>query len=107
TTDDVTWTLGNLSSLTETPGTYTLALIAAGSGITDTDGNPLTENVTDTWRMTAPSQPAITDDVDSRTNEGNENRRGGTATHRHAGGDPLHAEHWVHTMGPGRRWAHR
>src|SRR5262249_42626129 len=35
TTDGVTWTLGNVMGLTGTPGTYTLSLVAAGSGITD------------------------------------------------------------------------
>ncbi|HKD36801.1 MAG TPA: dockerin type I domain-containing protein, partial [Pirellulales bacterium] len=41
TSDNVTYTLGNLSSLTAANGTYTLTLTAAGSSITDLAGNPL------------------------------------------------------------------
>jgi hypothetical protein len=41
TSDNVTFTLGNLSSLTAANGSYTLTLTAAGSGITDLAGNPL------------------------------------------------------------------
>jgi hypothetical protein len=39
TTDNKTWTLSGLSSLTSAPGTYTLSLDSDGSGITDLTGN--------------------------------------------------------------------
>ena len=41
TTDQQTWTLGNLTGITSAVGTYQLTLTAAGSGITDLAGNPL------------------------------------------------------------------
>jgi hypothetical protein len=41
----------NLSTVTATPGTYILTLVAAGSGITDATGSPLAANATDTWVM--------------------------------------------------------
>jgi hypothetical protein len=41
TTDNITYTLGNLTSLTTPNGAYRLTLNAAGSGITDAAGNPL------------------------------------------------------------------
>ncbi len=47
--DNITWTLGNLSTITATDGTYLLTLTAAGSSITDTAGNALAANATDTW----------------------------------------------------------
>ena len=40
TTDNITWTLGNLAGLTTPDGRYTLALPAAGSGIVDAVGSP-------------------------------------------------------------------
>ncbi len=39
TTDHITWTLGNLSSLTGTLGSYTLNLTLAGTPVTDAAGN--------------------------------------------------------------------
>ena len=56
TTDNMTWTLGNLGGLTGTivAGTttnYVLTLTAAGSGITDAAGNALTANATDAWQL--------------------------------------------------------
>jgi hypothetical protein len=62
TTDNLTWNLGNLSSLTGAVGTYTLTLTAAGSGITDTAGNALAGNAGDTWQVTAPPPVTIIDD---------------------------------------------
>src|SRR5207237_242247 len=41
TSDSTTWTVGNLSGLTGTAGSYVLTLTAAGSGISDTAGNAL------------------------------------------------------------------
>jgi hypothetical protein len=50
--DNVTWTLGNLAGLTGPLGAgYLLSLVAAGSGITDTAGNPLTGSVSEEWRV--------------------------------------------------------
>ena len=56
TTDNVTWTLGNLGGLTgtlvgATTTNYLLTLTAAGSGITDTAGNALAANATDAWQL--------------------------------------------------------
>ncbi|MCX5654223.1 MAG: LEPR-XLL domain-containing protein [Planctomycetota bacterium] len=51
--DNITWTLGNLTDLTGTAGTYVLTLTAAGSGITDAATNALAANGTDTWVKTA------------------------------------------------------
>ena len=50
----LTWTLGNLATLTAAPGTYALTLVAAGSGITDGGGRSLNADATDTW-VTNPS----------------------------------------------------
>ena len=57
TSDNLQWTLGNLSSLTGAAGTYSLVLTATGSGIVDTAGNPLIQDATDTWTvdMTPPT----------------------------------------------------
>ena len=56
TTDNITWTLGNLSGLTGTivagtTTTYRLTLTAAGSGITDAAGNALAADATDAWQL--------------------------------------------------------
>ncbi|MDQ5846908.1 MAG: Ig-like domain-containing protein [Acidobacteriota bacterium] len=59
--DNITFTLGNLSGLTGTGGTYLLTLTAPG-GITDGGGNPLAGGATDTWVMdTAAPTVDITD----------------------------------------------
>ena len=62
--DNITYTLGNLSSLTATQGSYVLTLTAAGSGITDAAGNALAGNASTSWTVdtTAPtaSIPAVT-----------------------------------------------
>jgi len=47
--DSVTWTLGNLASLTATPGSYLLALAAANTSIVDTAGNALLGGATERW----------------------------------------------------------
>ena len=58
TTDNVTWTLGNLGDLTSFGGTYAMTLTAAGSGIADGVNNPLSGNASDTWVM-LPGPPIV------------------------------------------------
>ena len=53
-----TFTLSGLSSLTGAAGTYTLTVVAAGSGISDTAGNTMSANAADTWRVY--DAPAVT-----------------------------------------------
>ncbi|MCC6124661.1 MAG: right-handed parallel beta-helix repeat-containing protein [Pirellulales bacterium] len=48
TTDNITWTLDNLSGISVAKGLYALRL-AAGHGITDLAGNPLGNDPTETW----------------------------------------------------------
>jgi hypothetical protein len=50
TSDDVTFTLGNLADLTAEPGDYVLTLAATGSGIADGLGNALPAGASETWR---------------------------------------------------------
>ncbi len=50
TSDQQNWTLGNLSATTSPVGNYQLTLAAAGSGITDFAGNPLTVGANITWQ---------------------------------------------------------
>jgi autotransporter-associated beta strand protein len=49
TSNDQNWTLGNLSGLTGTDGTYNLTVDAAGWDITDAAGNLLSTNATTSW----------------------------------------------------------
>jgi parallel beta-helix repeat protein len=49
TSDNVTWTVGNLSALTADSGSYVLSLNASGSGITDHAGTPLAAGATLRW----------------------------------------------------------
>ena len=49
TNDSVTWTLGNLIGLTGPAGQHELSLIAGGSGIQDSAGNPLAAGTTQSW----------------------------------------------------------
>ncbi|MFO0900788.1 MAG: hypothetical protein U0836_25440 [Pirellulales bacterium] len=49
TSDNITYTLNNLSALTGTSGNYLLTLTAAASGIADTAGNLLAANASDAW----------------------------------------------------------
>jgi hypothetical protein len=67
TADNITWTLGNLSGLTGTIGSYTLTLTAAGSGVTDKAGNALAANASTSWQVSppAPSTPVLTAASDS------------------------------------------
>ena len=57
TSDNITYTLGNLSSLTATQGNYVLTLTTAGSRITDAAGNALAGNASTSWTVdtTAPT----------------------------------------------------
>jgi hypothetical protein len=52
TSDNISWTLGNLSGLTTPLGNYLLTLTAAGSGITDVAGNPILVNASDAFQVT-------------------------------------------------------
>jgi hypothetical protein len=56
-TDNETWTLGNLADITSAGGTYTLTLTAEESGIIDQDSKPLQNNGTTSWDVdvTAPT----------------------------------------------------
>jgi|GEM_PF-872123 len=58
TTDNTTFTLGNLAGLTGVSGSYTLRLTAAGSGIKDLDDNPLANDAVETWTVDADSPVA-------------------------------------------------
>jgi subtilisin family serine protease len=50
TTDNVRWTISNLTAATTSTGTYVLTLNASGSGIVATDtGTALATSVSDTW----------------------------------------------------------
>jgi tartrate-resistant acid phosphatase type 5 len=60
TADGVTWTVGNLAGLTSAVGSYSLSLTAAGSGITDRAGNPLTTGAAASWQVVP--APLIIDD---------------------------------------------
>jgi len=52
TEDSRIWTLGNLSPITSTAGTYTLTLNANGSSIADLAGNLLAQSINTTWTRT-------------------------------------------------------
>ena len=68
TTDNVTFTLGNLAGITGTGGNYALTLNAAGSGIADLSNNALTAGATDTWttETTAPTVDVVNISPDPR-----------------------------------------
>ena len=53
TSNNVTWTIPNLTALTGIAGNYSLSL-AAGSGITDLAANPLSTTASDQWTVTNP-----------------------------------------------------
>jgi len=61
--DNAVWTLNNLSSLTESDGSYLLTLTASGSNIIDAAGNALVENASVSWEKTSPSEPVPTPTV--------------------------------------------
>ncbi len=49
TSNNINWTLDNLTGLTGSDGNYQLSLIATNSNIADQLGNPLNTNASDTW----------------------------------------------------------
>jgi hypothetical protein len=53
TSDNITFTLGNLAGLTATAGTYTLTLNASGTGITDTSGNAIAGGASGSFTVNA------------------------------------------------------
>ncbi len=60
TSDNITWTLGNLTALTTPGGNYLLTLTAAGSGIIDVAGNLLAANASDAFAVTL-AAPTLVD----------------------------------------------
>ena len=65
-TDDLqTYTLGNLTSLTEALGRYQLTLTADGSNISDGAGLVLASDASDTWSVEGPPPPAPFEPNDS------------------------------------------
>jgi hypothetical protein len=58
-TDGKAYTLGNLAALTALPGVYTLALVAAGSGIVDGVGNPVAGDAADSWTVLPPPAKVV------------------------------------------------
>jgi hypothetical protein len=63
-TDEVTFTLNNLSGLTTTNGVYKLTLNASTAGITNLLGKPLTAGATETWtKISPPPLPKTPTDV--------------------------------------------
>ncbi|MEX2093005.1 MAG: NosD domain-containing protein [Pirellulales bacterium] len=69
TSDGVTWTLGNLASLTAAEGSYTLSLVAAGSQIVDVASNALSAGGSENWSVdtTAPTVDIVDVTPDPRT----------------------------------------
>jgi hypothetical protein len=61
TSDNVTWTLHDLSGLTGSEGTYTITLVANGSGIINAGSEPLTVGHFNTWFMDT-TGPSVTID---------------------------------------------
>ena len=62
TTDNITWTLGGLDSLTTLEGAYALTLTAGDSGVADLAGNPLAADAADAWDIAGvPPTVDITD----------------------------------------------
>jgi hypothetical protein len=63
--DQQTWTLGGLTSLTADFGSYQLTLAADGSGITNADGLALQSDAMDSWTVEPPPPPAPFEPNDS------------------------------------------
>lgn len=53
--DNITYTLGNLSGITGTIGTYVLSLHASNSAVQDLAGNLLSADTTETWNRVNPA----------------------------------------------------
>jgi len=51
--DNITWTLAGLSSVTNTPGTYTLSFSDGGEAVLDWAGNWLLTGANESWRVGA------------------------------------------------------
>ncbi|MCE9591656.1 MAG: hypothetical protein K8S99_14160 [Planctomycetes bacterium] len=49
TSDNITWTLGNLAPLTNTPGAYTVTFLAVDTGVIDAAGNDATVPAADSF----------------------------------------------------------
>ena len=64
TSDDQTYTLGNLLSLTNLPGKYELNLQAIGSGVADAAGSALSAGTFEAWRVLLRVDLDRDDDVD-------------------------------------------
>jgi hypothetical protein len=62
------YTLGNLAGVTGLQGGYTLTLTAAGSGVADLAGNPLTAGASESW--TVDTTPALKDQALTLGEEG-------------------------------------
>ena len=54
-----TFTLNNLSGLTGASGTYTLTVVAPGTGVADRAGQALSADASDTWQMTAAAPASV------------------------------------------------
>ena len=52
--DDTNWTVAGLAAATASEGSYTLTLLASGSGIETFDGRAFTTSVSDSWEVIAP-----------------------------------------------------
>jgi hypothetical protein len=65
TADNVTYTLGNLTSLTSASGTYALTLPAETAGVTDLAGNPLAFGASTGWTidLTPPTASSVATNV--------------------------------------------
>ncbi len=63
TSDGINYSLGNLATLTNRPGTYQLTLTAAGSGISDTAGTALAADATTSFIENVPA--LVTSSADS------------------------------------------
>jgi hypothetical protein len=52
------WTLAGIGDATSPIGSYTLTVVAAGSGVVDGDGDPLAADATESWQVIPPRPPA-------------------------------------------------
>jgi hypothetical protein len=68
TSDDITWTLSGLTSLTSNDGSYTLTVKAAG--ITDNAGNVVTADDTETWTKGTNTTPTLVNNTGLTLDQG-------------------------------------